>query len=140
MDICKCIVPPWHGGTLKRYRASSRLVSLVVGEERCPPVYPGSLKIGMNLGQIVLSPAWCSKLSLTTGVHLDPCHDEFRGPCSDVTVYQVFEVYSATNNVCTHKETSSHHETELVCSVCGDKQMITNSEEQIVFFRRYGIK
>ncbi|GFT24557.1 uncharacterized protein TNCV_3253571 [Trichonephila clavipes] len=34
MDICKCIVPLWQGGTLNISRASSPLVRLVEGEER----------------------------------------------------------------------------------------------------------
>ncbi|GFV32460.1 uncharacterized protein TNCV_1677461 [Trichonephila clavipes] len=34
MDVCKCIVPLWHGGTLKSRRAASPLMWLVEGEER----------------------------------------------------------------------------------------------------------
>ncbi|GFV62254.1 uncharacterized protein TNCV_985181 [Trichonephila clavipes] len=33
MDVCKCIVPSWHGGTLNSRRAASPLVRLVEGEE-----------------------------------------------------------------------------------------------------------
>ncbi|GFX12915.1 uncharacterized protein TNCV_3659111 [Trichonephila clavipes] len=38
MDVCKCIVPSRHGGTLKNCRGASPLVRLVEGEEwsRCP--------------------------------------------------------------------------------------------------------
>ncbi|GFW14448.1 uncharacterized protein TNCV_298681 [Trichonephila clavipes] len=32
MDVCKCIVPSWHGGTLNSLRAASPLVRLVEGE------------------------------------------------------------------------------------------------------------
>ncbi|GFV39589.1 hypothetical protein TNCV_4172981 [Trichonephila clavipes] len=42
-----------------------------------------SLKIGVKPSEIVLSPAWCSRLRPTTGVHPAPCHDEFSGPRSD---------------------------------------------------------
>ncbi|GFX26816.1 uncharacterized protein TNCV_1839891 [Trichonephila clavipes] len=34
MDVCKCIVPSWHGGTLNSRRASSPFMRLVAGEER----------------------------------------------------------------------------------------------------------
>ncbi|GFX16815.1 uncharacterized protein TNCV_2517951 [Trichonephila clavipes] len=34
MDVCKCIVPWRHGGTLNSRRAASILVRLVEGEER----------------------------------------------------------------------------------------------------------
>ncbi|GFW56106.1 uncharacterized protein TNCV_106521 [Trichonephila clavipes] len=34
MDVCKCIVPLRHWGTLNSRRAASPLVSLVDGEER----------------------------------------------------------------------------------------------------------
>ncbi|GFU05430.1 uncharacterized protein TNCV_3290811 [Trichonephila clavipes] len=33
MDVCKCIVPSRHGGTLNSRRAASPLVRLVAGEE-----------------------------------------------------------------------------------------------------------
>ncbi|GFV66057.1 uncharacterized protein TNCV_1440641 [Trichonephila clavipes] len=51
----------------------------------CPKVF--SLKIRAEPSQITLPPAWCSKLRLTTGVQLAPCHDEFRGPRSDGTTF-----------------------------------------------------
>ncbi|GFY28383.1 uncharacterized protein TNCV_1970381 [Trichonephila clavipes] len=34
MDVCKCIVPWWQGGTINSRRAASPLVRLVEGEER----------------------------------------------------------------------------------------------------------
>ncbi|GFS72346.1 uncharacterized protein TNCV_1827471 [Trichonephila clavipes] len=34
MDVCECIVPLQHGGTLNNRRAASPLVWLVEGEER----------------------------------------------------------------------------------------------------------
>ncbi|GFX71682.1 hypothetical protein TNCV_4131281 [Trichonephila clavipes] len=30
-----------------------------------------------------MSPVWCARLRPTTGLHLAPCNDEFRGPRSD---------------------------------------------------------
>ncbi|GFS61372.1 uncharacterized protein TNCV_3105551 [Trichonephila clavipes] len=84
MDVCKCIVSSWHGGALNSRRAASPLVRLVEGEERWkapdPPLKVFSLKIGMDPSKIVLSPAWCLKLRLTTGVRiLALSRDEFRG-------------------------------------------------------------
>ncbi|GFW75794.1 uncharacterized protein TNCV_4429771 [Trichonephila clavipes] len=34
MDVCECIVPSWHGGTLNSRRAANPLVRLVEGKER----------------------------------------------------------------------------------------------------------
>ncbi|GFT09100.1 uncharacterized protein TNCV_4105551 [Trichonephila clavipes] len=34
MDVCKCIVPSRHGGTLNSRRAASPLVRMVAGDER----------------------------------------------------------------------------------------------------------
>ncbi|GFU45706.1 extended synaptotagmin-3 [Trichonephila clavipes] len=94
MDICKCMVPLRHGGTLNSRRAASPLMRLVAGDERVgwqytriynPQRHPRVLviKCGTDPSQIVLSPAWCSMLQPMTGVHLAYCHDEFRGPRSD---------------------------------------------------------
>ncbi|GFX29752.1 uncharacterized protein TNCV_2750861 [Trichonephila clavipes] len=38
MDVYKCIVPLWHGGTLNSCQAASPLVRLVAGEERGRPL------------------------------------------------------------------------------------------------------
>ncbi|GFX44280.1 hypothetical protein TNCV_4376681 [Trichonephila clavipes] len=68
-----CIVPSWYGGTLTSRRAVSPLVRRMEEEERWEAfdshrvVY---LKIGEDPSKIVLSPAWCSKLELTTGVKI----------------------------------------------------------------------
>ncbi|GFX93923.1 hypothetical protein TNCV_3412861 [Trichonephila clavipes] len=67
------------------HRVASPLESLVESEARWKVPTTSrelSLKIGVESSQIVLSPAWCSKLRLTTEVKLLPCHDEFRGPRS----------------------------------------------------------
>ncbi|GFU09306.1 uncharacterized protein TNCV_1586941 [Trichonephila clavipes] len=74
MDVCKCIGPSRHGGTLNSRRAASPLVRLVEGKERweAPDHSQGVflLNWGGNEPKIVLSPVWCSKLQLTTGVTL----------------------------------------------------------------------
>ncbi|GFT97203.1 hypothetical protein TNCV_3858581 [Trichonephila clavipes] len=52
-------------------RAASPLVRLVKGQEEWEaPDHPqvSSLKIGVEMSQIVLLPVWCSKLRLTTDV------------------------------------------------------------------------
>ncbi|GFV05426.1 ATP-dependent DNA helicase [Trichonephila clavipes] len=50
MDVCKCIVPSWHGGTLNSRRAASPLVRWVEGEERWEtPDHPWG----------ILLPNWC---------------------------------------------------------------------------------
>ncbi|GFW98657.1 hypothetical protein TNCV_2758361 [Trichonephila clavipes] len=59
MDVCKCIVPLRHGGTLNSRRAASSFVWLVDGVERWeahdrPQV--SSLKFGVETSEIVLSP------------------------------------------------------------------------------------
>ncbi|GFX70196.1 uncharacterized protein TNCV_4616341 [Trichonephila clavipes] len=51
MDVCNCIVPSWHGGTLNSRRAASPLVRLVEGEDRWEaPDHPrvSSFKIGVK--------------------------------------------------------------------------------------------
>ncbi|GFX84041.1 hypothetical protein TNCV_4858491 [Trichonephila clavipes] len=52
MDVCKCILPSRHGGTLNRHRAASPLVRLVAGDERreAPDPPPGCSpsKLGWN--------------------------------------------------------------------------------------------
>ncbi|GFX56058.1 hypothetical protein TNCV_1953781 [Trichonephila clavipes] len=64
VDVCKCMVPLWHGVTLNSLRAAIPLVCLVEGVEswEAPDHHQvSSLKIGVE-SQIVPSPAWCSKL------------------------------------------------------------------------------
>ncbi|GFU56208.1 hypothetical protein TNCV_712671 [Trichonephila clavipes] len=81
------IVPLRRRGYSKGRRAASSLVRLVEGVERWEtPDHlqgPWSLKTGVEPSQVVLSPVWCSKLRITTGVPPALCHDEFRGPRSD---------------------------------------------------------
>ncbi|GFW96687.1 transposon Tf2-9 polyprotein [Trichonephila clavipes] len=71
MDVCKCLMPSRHGGTINSRRPVSPLVMLVEDAERWEvPDHPqvSSLKTEVETSQIVLSPVWCSKLRLTTGV------------------------------------------------------------------------
>ncbi|GFT91287.1 hypothetical protein TNCV_2168751 [Trichonephila clavipes] len=83
----------WHGGSLSNSRAASPLMRLVEVEERwvAPEILSRvfSLEIVVEPSQKTLSPVWCSKLRIKTGVLLAPCRDGFRGPCSDATVDQV---------------------------------------------------
>ncbi|GFV04663.1 hypothetical protein TNCV_295401 [Trichonephila clavipes] len=73
MDVCKCIVHSRHGVTLNSRRGARPLVRLAKEEERCESLNtPGcsSSKLGLEPSKIALSPEWCSKLSLTTGVKM----------------------------------------------------------------------
>ncbi|GFT15866.1 hypothetical protein TNCV_3314531 [Trichonephila clavipes] len=72
MDVCKCIVPLLHGDTLNSRRAASPLVGLVEGEGGGRPLAIPKvfyLKIDVEPSQIVLLPAWCSKLRIAKGVN-----------------------------------------------------------------------
>ncbi|GFX39048.1 cullin-4A [Trichonephila clavipes] len=77
MDVCKCIVPSWHGSTLNSRRAASPLVRLMEEMWEAPDYPQGVL------------PLYWSETELNRSVtcmvfkdrrHLAPCHDEFRGP------------------------------------------------------------
>ncbi|GFT57878.1 uncharacterized protein TNCV_4865861 [Trichonephila clavipes] len=87
MDVCKCIVPARHGGTLNSRRAANPLGRLVARDERWETLDPlctvFSLKIGVEPSSILTSSVWCSRLRPKTGVHVAHYHDEFRGPRSD---------------------------------------------------------
>ncbi|GFV29025.1 uncharacterized protein TNCV_1378761 [Trichonephila clavipes] len=84
MDVCKCIVPARHGGTLNSRRAASPFVRLVEGEERWKASdHPQS--VPLNWGGIEPNRSvTCMVLKATANVmrHLSLCHDEFRGPRS----------------------------------------------------------
>ncbi|GFT71182.1 hypothetical protein TNCV_3001881 [Trichonephila clavipes] len=72
-------------------RTTCPLVRLVKGKERWEAFdhpYGVLHKIGEEPRRNVLSPVWCSKLRLTTGVYLALCSDKFRAPRS-VIVRQV---------------------------------------------------
>ncbi|GFY01820.1 uncharacterized protein TNCV_1468101 [Trichonephila clavipes] len=65
MDVCKCMVPFRHGGTLNRRGAASPVMRLVEGEERWESLDHLQGVFPQNWGgtgpQIVLSSVWCSK-------------------------------------------------------------------------------
>ncbi|GFS47410.1 uncharacterized protein TNCV_4863321 [Trichonephila clavipes] len=63
MDVCKCIMPACHGGTLNRRRAASPLVR-------------GGIEPNRTLTCMVL------KATANDRRHLALCHDESRGPRS----------------------------------------------------------
>ncbi|GFV49879.1 uncharacterized protein TNCV_1391611 [Trichonephila clavipes] len=75
-------VPSRHGGSLNSRRAASPLVWLVEGEEEWEASdHPQSI-LPLNWGgpsQIILSPVWCSKLRITTGVTLPFAMMNFGG-------------------------------------------------------------
>ncbi|GFT50212.1 hypothetical protein TNCV_3622671 [Trichonephila clavipes] len=87
MDVCKCIVPLRHGVTINSRRAASHLVRLEEREDKweaSDPLRVFSLKIVVEPTKIVLSPAWCSKLRLTTCIKiLALSRDEFHELRSD---------------------------------------------------------
>ncbi|GFU63964.1 cullin-4A [Trichonephila clavipes] len=66
MDVCKCIMPSRHGGTLISSRAASPLVRMVEGEERREaPDHPQGL-LSQNRGEIELnSSVTCMVLKAT---------------------------------------------------------------------------
>ncbi|GFU52420.1 hypothetical protein TNCV_3959311 [Trichonephila clavipes] len=72
MDAYKCIVPLRHRDTLNKI-VTSPLGKLVEVEDGrlLPPSRVFSLKLEEEPILIVQSPAWCSKIRLTTGVHLN---------------------------------------------------------------------
>ncbi|GFU86342.1 uncharacterized protein TNCV_2116951 [Trichonephila clavipes] len=85
MDVCKCTVPFRHGGFLNSRQAVSPFVRLVEGEQKWEaPDSQGVLRQNWGGNELNLTvTTWCSRLLLTTGVHLALCHDEFQGHGSD---------------------------------------------------------
>ncbi|GFY30231.1 cullin-4A [Trichonephila clavipes] len=83
MDVCKCIMPSRHRGTLNSRRAASPFVRLVEGEERWEaPEHPQGV-LPQNWGETELNRSVsCMVLKATTNDrrHLARCHDEFRVP------------------------------------------------------------
>ncbi|GFU27152.1 uncharacterized protein TNCV_775711 [Trichonephila clavipes] len=102
MDVCKCIVPLRHGGTLNSRRAANPLVWLVEGEERCEaPDHPqGFLPLNCG-GTEQKRTVTCMVLKAKANDRrkiLALCRDEFRGPRPDF-VRQVALV-TTTHNIC----------------------------------------
>ncbi|GFU01127.1 uncharacterized protein TNCV_2834941 [Trichonephila clavipes] len=82
MDVCKCIVPLWHGSTLNSRRAASPLVRLVQEEEKweAPDYLQGVLP--QIWGETEPNHSVTCMILIATVVnrrHLALCHDEFRG-------------------------------------------------------------
>ncbi|GFU53232.1 uncharacterized protein TNCV_2952731 [Trichonephila clavipes] len=85
MEVCKCIVPSRHGGTLNSCRAASPLVRLVEGEERWEVFDHPQSVLPLNWGGTELNRTiTCMVLKATANDrrHIVHCHDEFRGPQS----------------------------------------------------------
>ncbi|GFW91660.1 uncharacterized protein TNCV_4500791 [Trichonephila clavipes] len=83
MDVCKCIGPTRHGGTLNSRRAASPLVRLVEGEQRWEAFGPPQSVLPLNWGGIEPNrTVTCMVLKATDNDrrHLALCHDEFREP------------------------------------------------------------
>ncbi|GFW02084.1 uncharacterized protein TNCV_4854241 [Trichonephila clavipes] len=89
MDVCKCIVPLWHESTLNSRRAASPLVRLVEGEERREASDHPQGILSQNRGGTEQNRTFtCMVLKATANDKrtTSPCHDEFLGLWSDVTV------------------------------------------------------
>ncbi|GFT00245.1 transposable element Tc1 transposase [Trichonephila clavipes] len=69
IDVCKCIVPSRHGGTLNSRQAAHPLVRLVEGEERweAPDHFQGVILLNWGETELNRSVA-CMVLKATTGV------------------------------------------------------------------------
>ncbi|GFW33632.1 cullin-4A [Trichonephila clavipes] len=83
MDVCKCIVPSRHGGTLNSSRAESSLVRLMEGEERWKATDHPQGILPLNWSKTELNRSVTSMVLKATANdrrHLALCHDEFRGP------------------------------------------------------------
>ncbi|GFX47415.1 uncharacterized protein TNCV_1734021 [Trichonephila clavipes] len=83
MDVCKCIVPSCHGGTLNNHRAASPLVRLVEGEQMWEAPDQSQGVLPQNWGESELNRSvTCMGLKATDNNrrHLALSHDEFRGP------------------------------------------------------------
>ncbi|GFV31859.1 uncharacterized protein TNCV_3790691 [Trichonephila clavipes] len=91
MDVCKCIVPSQHGGTLNSRRAASPLMRLVE-EKWVTPDHPQGV-LPQNWGgteqnhtvTCMLLKAKANDKRKNLALH----RDEFRGSLSHVTVDQV---------------------------------------------------
>ncbi|GFS94011.1 uncharacterized protein TNCV_4480591 [Trichonephila clavipes] len=82
MDVCKCIVPSRHGGTLNSPQTASPLVKLVEEEERWEaPEHPQGV-LPKNWGETELNRSiTCMVFKATANDrrHSALCHDELRG-------------------------------------------------------------
>ncbi|GFV94325.1 uncharacterized protein TNCV_2267791 [Trichonephila clavipes] len=83
MDVCKCIVPSWHGGTLNSCQTTSPLIRMVGEEERCEiPDHPQD-GLPQNWGKTMLNRSvtcMILKAAANGRRHIALCHDEIREP------------------------------------------------------------
>ncbi|GFS53332.1 cullin-4A [Trichonephila clavipes] len=81
MDVCKCILPSRHGGTLNSRRATSPLVRLEEERWEAPDHPEGVLPHNWSENELNRC-VTCMVLKAMTNDrrHLVFCHDEFRGP------------------------------------------------------------
>ncbi|GFV16416.1 hypothetical protein TNCV_1525621 [Trichonephila clavipes] len=134
-DVCKCLVPSGHDATrnqgyptrgppprparsfgldtpaLNSRQAARPLVRLVEAEDKWDA--PDN-------------PQGCSRPKPTTGVHLAPCHDEFRGPRSDCVRQVALE--TATKDIPDRR------------FVCGIRVVIVTISWLAVFMSNSGFK
>ncbi|GFW96811.1 cullin-4A [Trichonephila clavipes] len=83
MEVCKCIVPSQHGGTLNSLRAVSSLMRLVEVEERWEAPDNLHVVLPQNWGENELNRSVTCRVFKATDNdrrHLTLCHDEFPGP------------------------------------------------------------
>ncbi|GFS72748.1 cullin-4A [Trichonephila clavipes] len=84
MDVCKCVVPSRHGGTLKSCRAARLLVRLLEEKERWEAPYHTQGALSQNWGETKINCfVTCIVLKPTANDrrHLALCREEFRGRC-----------------------------------------------------------
>ncbi|GFX24284.1 uncharacterized protein TNCV_1366631 [Trichonephila clavipes] len=82
MDVCNCIVPSRHAGTLNSRRAASPLVRLVEGEERWEATDHPQGILPRNWGETEPNRSVTCMMHEATANdrrHLALCRDEFRG-------------------------------------------------------------
>ncbi|GFU95928.1 uncharacterized protein TNCV_252791 [Trichonephila clavipes] len=85
MDVCKCIVPLRHGGTLNSRRAASPLVGLVEGKERWGPLTTPRDFLPLNWGGTEQKRTVACMVLKANDRRKIPalCCDELRGPRPD---------------------------------------------------------
>ncbi|GFW06844.1 uncharacterized protein TNCV_3289431 [Trichonephila clavipes] len=81
MDVCKCIVPLRHVGTLNSRRVANSLGRLADREERWEVSEHPQGVLPQNWSETKLNrSAICMVLKANDRRHIALCHDEFRGP------------------------------------------------------------
>ncbi|GFV86196.1 uncharacterized protein TNCV_671931 [Trichonephila clavipes] len=115
MDVCKYIVPSRHEGTLNSSRDASPIVRLVEGKERWEaPDHPQGV-LPLNWGETELNRSViCMVLKATANdrCHLALCHDEYRGPCSGLSLSVIQKKYCVKKIAVNHNAVAK----ELTCA------------------------